>query len=193
MHVHVLKQIKMSTTDARGRGTAKSVVNTCKTKAKLDYCHSLEWTSLCVVITVSLYPTMLGMWVSMCIYCVCVCWRVSRRVVSCTAHWVTLGNLRNFHLRGGGNLEKRAQVPSEQETDHTLLESTLSPHLPVISVTLLRLRRSPVPCEYTVPPGVCNDRQGCMQTFTQSMCEYVWRERERDRETEREWEKCMFE
>lgn len=81
------------------------------TRPKLHYCLSLEWTSLCASITAALYPTTLGMWKSMCIYCVCVCWGVSRRVVSCTARCVTLGNLRNFHLRGVGTLKREHRFP----------------------------------------------------------------------------------
>lgn len=44
------------------------------------------------------------MWVR--VYTVCVCQGVSRCVVSCTAHCVTLGNLRNFHFRGVGTLKR---------------------------------------------------------------------------------------
>lgn len=47
-----------------------------------------------------------------------------------------IGKPENFPPQRGGNLEKSAQVPSEQETDHMLLQSTPSPRLSIITVTL---------------------------------------------------------
>lgn len=134
----VCKQIKSSTTDARGRGTAITVVNTCNTRPKLHYCLSLELASLCTSITAALYPTTLGKWKSMCMY-VCVeesadvWWAVQHAVL----HWETW----EISISGGvGTLKREHRFPlSRKRTTrcfgprwhhcHTAEVATLTWHL----------------------------------------------------------------
>lgn len=130
----------MSPTDARG---GETVVNTPKVEPTAV---SLRMRGPSVRYASS----------SVCIWCVCVwvCVGVSTSVVSCTARCVTLGNLRNFHLGVGWGvgvrgLKREHRFAVNWKTDHMLLQSRSSAHLPVSSVTVTLPPRLPVACEYT--------------------------------------------
>lgn len=61
-----------------------------------------------------------------------------------------IGKPEKFPFQRGGNIEKRGQVSSEQNTDRMLQQSTPSPHLPVTAVTPPGSARSPDHCEYNL-------------------------------------------
>lgn len=81
-----------------------AAVNRCKTRMlPLDSGNCLE-------IIIGLFSQWI--WVGLCIYCVF--WSNQTWVVSCTSHCITLGNLRNFHLRGVETLKRDCRFPLSQ-------------------------------------------------------------------------------
>lgn len=94
-----------------------------------------------------LHSVKINVYMSKCVYILCEC--VLRSELCSTLRYI--GKPEKFPSLWGGNLEKRAQVPTElQGTDHTPLESTLCPHLPVITLTTpLETQHSPPHCKYT--------------------------------------------
>ena len=88
-----------------------------------------------------------------CTCCVCVCvggGLVSRHVVSCTANFVTLGNLRNYHFRGWEHWKERTGFPWADNWPSTLAAPSPPPrhcapaHLTTVSTfsTLAEVRQA---------------------------------------------------
>lgn len=106
-------------------GTATTVTNTSKIRPLPLLIGNLQEISQQLDNNWSFSPTMY----------VCALSSHQTWLVSCTVHCVTLGNLRNFHLRGVGTLKREHRFLSGQEPDHMLLQSTLSAHLLVLTIT----------------------------------------------------------
>lgn len=148
--VLVLKQTDMPTADAMRRWCQRNC-NSCK------LCSS--------ELTYSFSPTMY-VYVSKCVYILCMCVLRSQQtwMVSCTAHCVTLGNLRNFHLRGGGNLEKSAGSPCVPTRNWPHASTVQAVTTSICSQRHTHLHAVSIPyCSVCV----WNHIQGCMLTHIQ--------------------------
>lgn len=128
-------------------------INTNKHRCVTSYFFKYSYSSYttcgllvcaCANANINIFWMNFPAYVSTCIYSMC----VPRSQQMCGELYSTLcyiGKPEKFPFQRGGNLEKRAQVLSQQETVYTLLLSTLSPHL---TVTLLGVTT------FTWPPWV---------------------------------------